>query len=263
MNPKLMFAIVCLFSCLTVLGQTVTNNPLQPILLDKSALSGVDLRKIDLKKEPEKDFYQRSLYRGEDISVYVVSTETWNNEIENYAFDEYVYLLHGQSIVKPTVGASKIFSYGDHFFMPKNFKGEWEIHAGENLHYELSVITTRRTDSTTISDDVSYQAIDHSLLSGNQISFKEDEGYVELIRRGVELQITLTAEKPREKVFQEPMKEQLIHLLSGSILFIDSEKETHQYYTGDFFVIPKNLTGTWISKGHGLVKYLVIEKTDL
>lgn len=261
MNPKLIFVIVCLLNCSIVLGQTERKNSLQPILVDKSALSGIDLRKIDLKNEPEKDFYQRSLYRGEDLSVYVVSTETWNNDIQNYGFDEYVYLLHGQSIVKPTIGASKIFSYGDHFFMPKNFKGEWEIHAGENLHYELSVITTRRTDSTTISDDISYQAIDRSRLSGNQISLKGEEYYAEIIRKGVELQISLAAEKPREKVFQEPMKEQLIYLLSGSINFIDAEKEAHQYYTGDFFIIPKNLTGTWISKGHGLIKYLVIEKS--
>lgn len=249
-----------LFICLSVQGQSVKSS-LQPLLIDKAALSGVELKKIDLKNEPEKDFYQRSLYRGEDISVYIVSTESWTNKIENYAFDEYVYLLHGQSIVKPTIGTSKIFNYNDHFFMPKNFKGEWEIQAGENLHYELSVITTQRTDSTIISDNKNYEVIENSKLSGSQISFTTDNVIQEVIRQGVELTITFVSEQPQQKIIQEPMKEKLIHLLSGQIAFIDAEDNIHTFYTGDFFVIPKNLTGIWNSNGHGLIKYLEIEKT--
>lgn len=123
----------------------------KPILMDKAVLSGVGLRKINLKDEPEKDFYQKNLFRGEDISVYVVSTETWNNKIPAYAFDEYVYLINGQSIVKPRHGNAKVYDSGDHLFVPKGFDGEWEIRAGSNLHYELSVITTRRAAPTELT----------------------------------------------------------------------------------------------------------------
>ena len=34
------------------------------------------------------------------------------------------------------------------------------------------------------------------------------------------------------------------------------------FYTGDFFIMPKGLQGNWTSEGHGLVKYLIVEKTD-
>jgi len=66
-----------------------------PFLLDKSTLSGVGLQKIDLKNEPEKIFHQKRLVRGDELSVYVVSTQSWVNKIEDYSFDEYIYMLHG------------------------------------------------------------------------------------------------------------------------------------------------------------------------
>ena len=41
--------------------KAVGKNP-RPLLLDKSVLSGVGLKKIDFKEEPEKQFYQKRLY---------------------------------------------------------------------------------------------------------------------------------------------------------------------------------------------------------
>ena len=243
--------------CLS-LGQGVIQ---KPILVDKSVLSGVGLEKIELKNEPEKQFYQKQLYRGNDISVYVVSTQTWNNVITKYPFDEYVYLLNGQSIIKPNRGNSQVFNSGDHLFTPKGFEGEWEIRAGENLHYELSVITTKRADSTKVAKDLGYKYLSSSILSGCQVSFKEENKHKEFLHQGVELTVTFQAEKPREERILNPMKEKLIHVLAGQISFVDESNQEHIFYTGDFFIIPTGLKGVWKSAGHGIIKYMIIEKS--
>jgi len=234
----------------------------KPVLIDKDALSGIGLQKIDLKDEPEKDFYQKKLFGGEEISVFVVSTETWNNKISSYSFDEYVYLLNGQSIVKAQQGPTEVFNSGEHLFMPKGFVGEWEIRAGSNLHYELSVITSKRADPSKTSKDLSYGAIENSKLSGCQINFEESDVYEEVLRSGVELTIHLKAEKPREQSNFESPQEQLIHILSGKLELTDTEGTNYTFYTGDFFVLPLGrFKKNWKSNGHGMLKYLVIEKS--
>jgi len=232
-----------------------------PIPIDRNLISGVGLDKIDLKDEPEKDFYQKIVFNGNEIMVFIVSTETWDNKIENYQFDEYVYLLHGQSIVKPKIGESEIFNYGDHVFVPKNFEGNWEIRAGENLHYELAVISKVRSDSTKISDNKLYDKVDRHKLSGSQIKLKDNEIYKEIIREGVELKLSLNAEKPRSEIFKKTIKEQLIYLASGKISIEDSNGKLTEFFAGEFFIVPKGVSGIWKSEGHGLVKYLIVEKS--
>ena len=258
MKTSLSTLVFLLFAYLTF-AQSKT---IVPIVLDRAVLSGLELEKIELKEEPEKDFYQKMLFNGNDIMVFVVSTETWNNKIDDYAFDEYVYLLHGQSIVKPKNDNAKIFNYGDHFFIPKNFEGEWEINAGENLHYELSVISKNRTDSTFVSKNINYSEVHRQEMSGSQISVDEGDVYKEVFREGVELKISLNAERPSTKTFNKNTKEKLVHLLSGVINFTDMESKKHIFYTGDFFVIREGLEGIWTSNGHGLIKYLIVEKSE-
>ncbi|WP_394746905.1 cupin domain-containing protein [Spongiimicrobium salis] len=228
--------------------------------MNKSVLSGVGLQKVDLKDEPEKKFYQQQLFRGEDISVYVVSTNTWNNEFKNFWFDEFVYMYHGEALVKPQNGKAQRFHSGDYFFAPKGYTGAWEIKAGNYLHYELSVITTKRTDSTITSKALSHQLFDRATLSGTQIQLDHDGKYSEILKKGVELTVSLKAEKPAEWKI-EAAKERLIQLLSGQVTINIPGGMAKAFYSGDFFVIPKDLEGTWKSEGHGLVKYLTIEKT--
>lgn len=259
----LLLFLLSIFSLNSILiAQNNQETSPQPLLLSKEALSGIGLRKIDIKKEPEKEFYQKNLYRGKDISVYVVSTGTWNNVIEQYSFDEYVYLLNGQSIVKPKNGNSQVYNSGDHLFMPKGFKGEWEIRSGSNLHYELSVITTQRADSIKVVKDELNIDFHESHLSGCQILLDDKNYYEEILSKGVELTILLKAEKPNERVLQEPTKEKLIHVLTGKITITDYQDQKHAFYTGDFFVLPPGKYNTWKSEGHGMLKYIVVEKTE-
>ncbi|MEM8523476.1 MAG: cupin domain-containing protein [Bacteroidota bacterium] len=259
-SPLLLLLLFCI--CSTNYAQQADEDILQPILLDKSVLSGVGLKKIDLKNEPEKDFYQKRLYRGEDISIYVVSTETWNNKMENFPFDEFIYMFHGEAVVKPENGKTQLFQSGDYFFAPKGYTGEWEIRAGDYLHYELSVIATKRSDSTTIQKDATHQLFDRSTLSGAAITLDENGQFAEVLEKGAELTIQLNAELPKEASVNESSKEQLIHVLSGQITIISQDNTEQIFYAGDFFVLPESFTGKWKSEGHGLVKYLIVEKTS-
>ena len=59
---KYITLFIIIFFCKLLIAQE--SQP-TPILVDKEALSGLNLHKIDLKDEPEKDFYQKMLFNGE------------------------------------------------------------------------------------------------------------------------------------------------------------------------------------------------------
>lgn len=254
--------VLCiLFISITCFAQSNSDQVIKPILVDKSAISGVGLKKIDLKDEPEKDFHQRNLFWGKEIGVFVVSTESWVNKIDDYPFDEFVYMYHGEAIVKPKVGPADVFYSGEYFFAPKGFAGEWEIKANNSTHYELSVITTTRADSSVVSNTLNHKRFDKSLLSGNGIKLDEQGMYEEALQVGAELTIKMAAEEPTKKLLETQTNERMIHLLSGQLEVTDADGKQHMFYTGDFFIFPKGLSGGWKSDGHGLVKYLIVEKT--
>lgn len=252
--------VTLLFSVIASI-MSAQNEVVEPILLDKSMLSGVGLKKVILKNEPEKKFYQKRLFKGKDISVYMVSTETWNNKFTNFWYDEFVYMFHGEALVKPKKGAAQLMQSGDYFFAPKGYTGEWEIRAGNYLHYELSVIATQRADSTLISKNTHHQVFSTAKLSGAQIQLNEKGTYSEVLRKGLELTVTLKAEQPTTRLVNRQINDVFIRILSGQISLIDTNDKTHIFYSGDFLVIPNGFKGTWKSNGHGLVKYLVVEKT--
>jgi len=235
--------------------------PITPITFDRSILSGVGLKKIDLKDEPEKDFYQRRLYWGKELGVFIVGTETWTNEISNYPFDEFVYMYNGEAIVKPADGPSQIFYSGEYFFAPKGFKGQWEVKGNNQIHYEFSIITTTRADSTAIIPDATHKRFDPAVLSGNGIHLNDDGYYEETLEKGAELTVKLVGEQIGERSLSESQQEQCIHIIAGQITIIDKNGKEYTYYAGDFFLIPIGLVGTWRTEGHKLVKYLLIEQT--
>lgn len=243
------------------LGAQETDEPKKPISLDRSILSGVGLAKIDLKDEPEKDFYQKRLYWGKELGVFVVGTETWTNTITDYPFDEFIYTYNGEAIVKPRAGASQIFYAGDYFFAPKGYQGVWEVKGNNQIHYELSVITTTRADTSQIIKNASHRLFEKSLLSGNSILLNAAGYHEETLQKGAELTVKLIGEKIGKRSVNPTEKEQLIHILSGQITLTTEHAEVFTYYAGDFFIIPQGLAGTWNTDGHQLVKYLSVEKT--
>ena len=106
-------------------GQNDSAKVLEPILIDKSTLSGIGLEKIELNDQPGREFFQKNLYRGKDLSVYVVSSQSWPGRMDNFAIDEYIFMLNGKARVKPDGGEDHFFQTGEHFFAPKGYTGEW------------------------------------------------------------------------------------------------------------------------------------------
>ena len=234
----------------------------EPILLSKDALSGLALEKLTLDDQPGRDFFQRNIFLGIDLSAYVVSSQSWLGKMDDFPIDEYVYMLNGKAKVKPTNNDTNFtFLSNEHFFIPKGYTGGWEIQAGKNYHYELSVITTNRADTVLKSRHLLPFKFDENILSGVEIDFGEDNFYEKILVAGDELTISLIAEKPQTIMITEPIEEQIIHVMSGLIELTTSEGSQQKFYTGDFFVLPNGFAGTWESAGHGLVKYLKIEKT--
>lgn len=237
------------------------NEVIQPILLDKSVLSGIGLNKIELKNEPERAFFQKRLFRGEDIGVYVVSSQSWTSTFDKFWFDEFVYLFNGQSKVT-SGGQVDYFHSGEYFFAPKGFEGSWEVQIGDQVHYELSVITNKRADSTQTSKLKHPFIYDKSKLSGVEITFDENGIYEETLAKGVELEVVLSAAKTGIKQEVKIQKDQLVCLLTGMMKLSDASGKVHQFYAGDFFVLPKNFSGFWENKGHGFSKFLLVSAVD-
>lgn len=233
---------------------------IKPILIDKSSLSGLGLKKVERKDQPGRDFFQKSVFRGKDLSVFIVSSQSWTAPVNNFPIDEYVYMLNGNARVKDSSGNTYFFNSFDHFFAPKGLKGEWEIMAGDSYHYELSVISTQRSPTGTISSKLSPHLLDRNLLSGSEIDFNRKGVYEELLVSGDELRISIKAERLMETRIDNPSKEQVICLLSGQVTIKDSGGDFHTFFSGDFFILPQGFIGVWRSEGHGMTKYLRIEK---
>ncbi len=254
------FVYVFLMLLFFKVGVSQFSNDIVPVLLDKEALSGIGLEKITLKDTPERDFFQKRLYRGKEISVYVVSSESWTVAFDSFWFDEFIYILQGKGVIHLDDQDDMTFHSGEFFFAPKGFSGKWEVQAGDNYHYELSVITNQRVDSTKAYAAKTPYLLDKSLLSGTDIVWDNNGRYEQTLADGIELKIILKAEQPRTTIITSWPKEQLLCLQSGMISLSDMSGEKHKYYAGDFFVIPKNYQGTWTSDGHSLCKYVVIQK---
>lgn len=260
MKIKSLLFVFYVLTAQTAFAQGAAETALKPILLDKSTLSGAGLQKLESKEEPEKDFYQKNLFRGQDISVYLVSTESWINKLDDYPFDEFAYMMHGEALIKPNTGPIQVFHSGDYFFAPKGYTGEWEIRAGDHLHYELSVITTRRSTLEGNKED-KHVLFDRGLLSAVDMTFNSNGSYRQVLQKGVELTVSLHGVKNQTKSFVTS-GDKLIQLLAGQVTF-KHEDGDQTFYTGDFFVIPTNCKGEWIFEGHGFVKYISVEKTKI
>ncbi|MEN0048708.1 MAG: alpha/beta fold hydrolase [Bacteroidota bacterium] len=239
-----------------------TEKIVRPILLSKDALSGIGLEQLTLDDQPNRAFFQRNVFLGIDLSAYIVSSQSWLGKMNNFPIDEYVFMLNGKARLKPENQENSIaFQSNEHFFAPKGYTGEWEIMAGNNYHYELSVITTNRADTVMKSRNLRPFKFDADVLSGIGIDFSDGNLYENVLVEGDELTVSLIAEKTHERVITEPIEEQIIHLISGMLILTSSDEETYFFHTGDFFILPKGFTGLWESDGNALVKYLRIEKT--
>jgi len=230
------------------------------IRLDNSAISGIGLKPVKNKNQPDRRLFQKRLIRGNDLSVYVVSSETATAQQENYAMEEFICLTNGQSRMNPTNGKEVIFDKGDSFIAPKGFTGEWETIGGDEFLIELSIITTKRIDGQVDPDKTLPYLIDKRKRSGVGISQIEDGSYLDILYEGIELKVTVEGHETGIVNHNTPMQEQVIEVLSGKVSITPKDGSTDDFLVGDYFMIPEDFMGSFEYVGHGVVRTMHVYK---
>lgn len=242
-----------------------TKDVINPIPIDVKVLSGLDLKPVTNKNDPDRRLFQKRLYRGEDLSVYVVSSETATANHKSYGIDEFLYVLNGRARLNPLNGDEVFFNTGDFFLAPKGFNGEWETQGGDEFLIELSIITTRRAAEDIDQSKTLPYLVDKEKLSGigiTQIGEPSNKSYKDELYQGAELEIEILAEKPDSTYdINESMKEQLVYVISGVAKIQAEGGEEFVFHRGDFYLLPDGFRGTMKTMGHGLFRYLKVSKS--
>lgn len=225
-----------------------------PFSIDRRILSGLDIPSRPLRAHPQREYFQKRIYQGSQLNIYILSSETAVNKISGSPIDEFVYFMNGRADMQPRDGDEFSFFAGDYICIPKGFSGTWTNNGGNKYHLELSVISNKRADSTAVSKINIPFLLDKELLSGIGLTKDTPKSYRDILYSGVELEIVTESEEPTQKELVNTPKEQFIHVLQG-LVTIHSKKGTSQtFYKGDFFVLPKGFTGSWKSEGHHLFR---------
>ncbi len=264
----LIFLSLSLLSCQEKQQQSkatkATKQIIKPLLLDKATLSGLNLKSVTNQSQPERKLFQKNLYRGSEISVYVVSSETAEADWDNYGIDEFIYVLNGRARLHPRNGVEHFYYPGDFFFAPKGYTGIWETQGGTEFYHELSVITSNRPKVKVDSLQQPY-LVDKMKLAGRGITPNKNEkkeAYKDILLEGAELAIQLEGELGTTKRITMPLKEQLIYIVSGTLNLTPTNGEMQTFHTGDFLVLPAGFTGEWESSGHRLFRSLRVYKME-
>ena len=263
----LLIACLFCFSLSTIYAQKTKEEALvEPILLDKAALSGIGLQKLELEDDPDRIFMQKRLYRGKEFSVYMLSISSSVSEFPFFPFDEFVYLVNGRAHLLPSEQEEYYLNAGDFIVVPRGYQGNWEIQGGNAFNLELSIITNKRADSTAKLVNKLPFSISKEQLSGTKLTVIEKKDSLEIyhdeIFKGPELTISLEAETSREVSISNNPKEQFFHILSGMLELIPLEGEAQSFYTGDFLILPEGFSGIWKSRGQHLLRTLKVIATD-
>ncbi|MEM6725335.1 MAG: cupin domain-containing protein [Bacteroidota bacterium] len=235
--------------------------PPTPFKIDQRYLSGLDLPKIDLKDKPDLEYFQKRIYKGTDLSIYMLGGETKVNQLENFGIDEFVYYLSGRADITAASGNVYQFYGGDYLFVPKGFTGQWINNGGSQYHLELSVITNKRSDSARISPAKEPFLLDRNMLSGIDQHLEDAMESTTTIYEGVELRVYTHTEYPGKRAVVNKEQEELIHILKGVLTILPEGGEKQTYYTGDFFVLPKGFTGSWESESADTFRTLNVTRT--
>ena len=230
----------------------------EPFKIEDRVLSGLDIPPLKLKAHPERAYFQKRIYKGTDLSVYILSSETAINEITNFPIDEFVYYLNGRADIESGKEIKQSFFAGDYIFVPKGFSGKWTNNGGNKYHLELSVISNKRADSIAVSGAKVPFLLDRALMSGIGLSNLDTANYRNTLYSGVELDVFTASERPHQKEIINNKKEQFIHVLNGLVTITPHKGQAQTFYTGDFFILPEGFSGSWKSEGQNLFRTLIV-----
>ena len=234
---------------------------IEPFKIEERTLSGLDIPKQKLKDHPNRDYFQKRIYKGSELSIYILSSETAVNEINSFPIDEFVFFMNGRADIQTAENNEFSFYSGDYIFVPKGFSGNWTNNGGNKYHLELSVISNKRADSSSTQKAQEPFLLDRELISGIGLTELTTKKFRNSLYSGVELEVLTESEEPCEKNIVNNGKEEFIHVLNGIVVIKPFNGKEQTFYKGDFFILPKGFTGSWKSEGQNLFRTLkVIQK---
>ena len=260
-GPLAMICLLSVICCLPALLHAQAGI-VEPILLDKEALSGLDLEPMTTSwAAPERELFSKTVYAGKFFDVTVMAGNTGKGKFKSYEIDELVYIINGQATLTGNDGVSQTFHTGDFFMVPKGFSGEW--HSQGNRYYqELIVVMKERSDVATSGSTRPF-LINKTKLSGLGITRitwpldPEREVYREVLFDGTELDVAIVAGATATTVIAKPLSEEFVYVVNGTATLTAPGGQPHVFYTGDFFVVPDGFVGTWTSTGNHLYRELI------
>jgi len=244
---KLCYIVVFLFAA-SVVAQK--RSIIVPFKISERYLAGLDIPRVQLKAHPERAYFQKTIYKGSELSIFILSSETATNTIANFPIDEFVYYLKGKAEITTKTNQKISFLSGDYICVPKGFSGIWTNNGGKKYHLELSVIANKRAAKEVVSSPNIPFLLDREVLSGRKKDAK--------LFSGVELNMETISEKAATKEVSKTLKEQFIHILDGIVTITTKNGEAQTFYRNDFFVLPKGFSGTWKTEAQNTFRMLVI-----
>ena len=219
--------------------------------ISKELLAGEGLDNIE-QQDTTRTVYQKRVYDGKEFAVFMVAIGTGiTNEFNGFPLEEFIFWMNGKAVVEPE-GEDPFSIYtGDYFIQAKGFRGKWNFEDIGGVHLELAVVAKNRPDSTFKSPMTKAMVIDRDIVSG--VSRPENDQ----VYRGPELSVNLI---DKEEDFSKSTKERMIHVLNG-VLTVTAGGEEHQFFPGDFFVVPENFDGEWSSSSVQNLRAFEVYKT--
>ncbi len=256
MKSLILISTLLFFIQIGSIAQTDAVDSTSPVIvqINREDLSGLNLDKIKLKDHPERDFYQKTIFRGKDLSVFILSSETAENDINSFPFEEFVIFMNGKAKVSPAKGQPYTFLPNDHILVPKGFSGVWTNYGGNDYHLELSVIANNRTEASKFSEPDKPFLLDKELLAGIGITKVGAKNYKDVLYNGIELVVTTESEQASTKQIVSFPSDQFVKVINGKVTIKAKNGDLQTFYSGDVFIMPKGFSGTWTSEGADLFR---------
>lgn len=226
-----------------------------PFDIPESYISGLDLSERELDAHPGKDFFQRRVYRGESLSVFVLGGETMVNEQTDFPIDEFIYYLNGHADIEAD-GRNLTVLGGDYAIAPKGWVGTWTNNGTPRHNLELSVISTQRSNEK--SNLRSPFRIDRRALAGITTSELDGGQAIDLVYAGPELIVTIATQDLGTRRIDAKTPEAFYHILSGSVTITPDGSTPTQFFVGDNFVLPNSFAGDWGIEGRNGLRVIKV-----
>ncbi len=223
--------------------------------IPESVLAGEGLDTIP-QKDSTRTFYQKVVYNGQDLAIYMVAIGTGiTNEFRSFPMEEFIFWKNGKALVEPAGEESFEIQSGDYFIQAKGFNGKWNfIDINGGLHLELALVAKNRPDTSIKSPISRAIVLENDLLSG-VIPFVDKKE----IYKGVELTVNILNSK--SITYNASSQERMLHIINGILTYNPKGAEPQYYYPGDFMIIQEGFDGTLYSSGQQQIRLLEVYKT--